>query len=266
VTAATAPAKINLALVVGHQRADGLHEVMTVLQRVDLCDRLELDRSDELCIEGFPADTLVRGALEGVAAAAGVKPGWAVRIEKQIPVAAGLGGGSSDAATALLLANATLGRPLSPEQLHEIARTLGADVPFFLRNGPQLGTGDGTTLAPLDIRQDYMCVLCLPNGAAKESTAAVYGAFDESGAAEGFAGRRERLLAAVAARDIGALPPNDLASSPLAAELLTLGAFRADVSGAGPTVYGLFGDHAEAEAAARDMAGRGRVWVTKQAW
>ncbi len=165
-----------------------------------------------------------------------------MRIEKQIPVAAGLGGGSSDAATALKLANATLDRPLSPEHLHEIARTLGADVPFFLRPGPQLGTGDGTTLEPLDIRQDYACVLCLPDGAAKESTAAVYGAFDESGAAEGFAERRERLLAAIAARDLAALPPNDLASSPLAAELLALGAFRADVSGAGPTVYGLFDD------------------------
>ncbi len=72
-----------------------------MFQRVDLCDRLELERSDGLRVEGFAADTLVRDALQGVADAAGVEPGWAVRIEKLIPVAAGLGGGSSDAATAL---------------------------------------------------------------------------------------------------------------------------------------------------------------------
>ncbi len=66
--------------------------------------------------------------------------------------------------------------------------------------------------------------------------------------------------------DIGAFPPNDLASSPVANELLALGAFRADVSGAGPTVYGLFHDGAEAEEAARAVAARGRVWVTKPAW
>lgn len=261
-----APAKINLALVVGPSRADGLHEVATVLQRVDLCDQIELEVSDTLRVEGFPADTLVWGALEALAAAAGVEPFWSVRIDKQIPVAAGLGGGSSDAAAALQLANATLSEPLSPEGLHELAAALGADVPFFLNPGPQLGTGDGSILEPLDLPQDYTCVLCLPEGEAKESTAAVYARFDESGRAEGFAGRCAQLLDALAANDIAALPSNDLASSPLAFVLTNLGAFRADVSGAGPTVYGLFRDAAAAGRAAAALATRGRILMAEPAW
>src|SRR5215218_3118156 len=148
---APAPAKLNLALVVGPTRKDGRHEVTTVLQRIDLCDRLELAFSGDLVVSGFADDTLVRRALTGLAAVAGAKPTWAVRIEKRIPVAAGLGGGSSDAGTALRLANATLAEPLAAEALDELAVTLGADVPFFLRPGPQLGEGDGSRLSPLDL-------------------------------------------------------------------------------------------------------------------
>ena len=106
-----APAKLNLALVVGPLGTDGKHELTTVFQRVDLADRIGLESALGLRVEGFPDDRLVAAALELVAREAGVAPGWAVRIEKQIPVAAGLGGGSSDAAAALLLANETLGPP-----------------------------------------------------------------------------------------------------------------------------------------------------------
>ena len=258
-----AHAKINLALVVGPTRSDGNHEVVTILQRIDLCDTIELESADELQVDGFPEDTLVRRALEALAVAARVEPRWAARIEKQIPVAAGLGGGSSDAATALRLANASLTDPLPPDQLHEIARTLGADVPFFLEPGPQLGTGDGRTLEPLEARQDYSVLLLLPAGAEKESTASVYARFDATGSADGFAVRRTQLLDALAANDLAALPANDLATSPLAAEL---GAFRADVSGAGPTVYGLFDDDTAAERAAAQLAPRGRLWLVSPAW
>ena len=259
-------AKINLALVVGPIRADGKHEVATVLQRVELSDRVTLEPSRRLRVEGFAADTLVREALEAVSSSAAVKPAWTVRIEKEIPVAAGLGGGSSDAAAALRLANATLERPLPPGRLHELARALGADVPFFLAQGPKLGTGDGSTLEPLRLRQDYVCLLCLPEGSSKESTASVYSAFDAAGRATGFAGRRERLAAALDAGDLASLPPNDLASSPLADELIALGAFRADISGAGPTVYGLFEDPADARRAAAALEARGRVWIVGPKW
>jgi 4-diphosphocytidyl-2-C-methyl-D-erythritol kinase len=270
VNRAPAPAKINLALVVGPARDDGKHDVATVLQRVDLADRVEVAEAPALRVEGFPADTLVRGALERLAAAADVEPRWRVRIHKRIPVAGGLGGGSSDAATALRLANETLPEPLPADRLHELARELGADVPFFLTNGPQLGEGDGTTLTPLELPQDYIVLLLLPHEAAKASTGAVYAAFDERGGADGWPERRGALLDALACvrrpRDLAALPPNDLASSPLADELRGHGAFRADVSGAGPTVFGLFHHRAAATAAARALEARGRLWSTVPTW
>ena len=134
---ASASAKINLALVVGPRRDDGLHEVVTILQRIDLADRIELNEANELRVTGFTEDTLVRRALELIAAAAGVEPRWSAKIEKKIPVAAGLGGGSSDAATALVLANGMLEQPLPQERVHELANELGSDVPFFLTSGPQ---------------------------------------------------------------------------------------------------------------------------------
>jgi len=263
---APAAAKINLALVVGPPRDDGKHEVLTVLQRIDLVDRIQLEEASELLVEGFAGDTLVGDALEELARVAEVEPHWRVRIEKRIPVAAGLGGGSSDAATALRLANDTLAEPLPPGRLHPLARALGADVPFFLARGPQLGTGDGSSLEPLHLPVDYVCVLLLPSGEEKESTAAVYARFDESGRAAGFADRRAQLLDALAAGDFAGLPPNDLASSPLTAELERLGAFRADVSGAGPTVYGLFRERTGAERAAAALEARGRVWIADPAW
>ena len=137
-TRAPAPAKLNLALVVGPRRADGKHEVATVLQRLDLADRVAISPARTLSVSGFAADTLVVRALTELGRAAGVEPRWRATISKRIPVAAGLGGGSSDAGTALRLANATLERPLAPERLRALAARLGADVSFFLVQGPQL--------------------------------------------------------------------------------------------------------------------------------
>jgi len=267
---APAPAKVNLALVVGPARDDGKHEVATVLQRVDLGDRVAIEPAAALAVTGFPADTLVHRALASLAAAAGVEPRWRAAISKRIPVAAGLGGGSSDAATALRLANETLAQPLPLDELVALAATLGADVPFFLHQGPQLGRGDGSELEPLELPQDYWILLALPHGVLKESTAAVYRRFDERGGAAGWEERRARLDEALAGvrrpRDLAALPPNDLASSPLAAELARLGAFRADVSGAGPAVYGLFHHRRHAAAARRALRGEARTWLTVPVW
>jgi 4-diphosphocytidyl-2-C-methyl-D-erythritol kinase len=263
VTQLLAPGKINLALIVGPMRPDGRHEVTTVLQRISLADRITLEAADELQVEGFAEDTLVRATLQELAAEAGVDPGWSVRIEKEIPVAAGLGGGSSDAAAALRLANWTLRRPLNDRALHDLAARLGADVPFFLTSGPQLAEGDGTELQPLRLPQDYWILLLMPHGAWKESTGAVYEAYEGEG---GFSARRASLLEAIARGDLAALPPNDLASSPLTEELRVAGAFRADVSGAGPAVYGLFGEQEEALAAHAHLAPRGRLWIATTAW
>lgn len=219
-------------------------------------------------MEGFAADTLVRSALGRMGDDNGSS--FQARIVKRIPVAAGLGGGSSDAATALRLANELRDVPLAHDALFSLARDLGADVPYFLCDGPQLGTADGTQLEPLDLPQDYWIVLVSTRGVTKRSTADVYGAFDARGGEDGFEARRDALLAALARvrrpRDLAALPPNDLAASPLAAELRALGAFRADVTGAGPTVYGLFLHGEQARAAQRKMAKNGRSWLTVPAW
>src|SRR5205823_13231474 len=98
---AAAAAKINLALIVGPRRSDGLHEVATVYQRIALADRIAVERSPEIRVDGFTSDTLVRRALERVAD--GEDAGFAAWIDKRIPVAAGLGGGRSDGASALRL-------------------------------------------------------------------------------------------------------------------------------------------------------------------
>ena len=90
---ASAAAKINLALVVGPRREDGKHELVTVYQRLGMADRIDVIPAAELHVDGFPGDTLVRGALEALAVRAGVEPRWHATIEKRLPVAAGLGGG-----------------------------------------------------------------------------------------------------------------------------------------------------------------------------
>lgn len=265
---APAAAKINLALVVGPLREDGKHELVTVYQRVALSDRIAVEPSPELRVAGFPGDTLVRRALELMGDGDGTN--FAAKIEKRIPVAAGLGGGSTDAATALRIANELREEPHTAEQLVSFAHELGTDVPYFLADGPQLGTGDGTELSPLELPQDYWIVLVVPRKAQKESTGAVYSTFDMRNGADGYDERRRSLLQALERvgrpRDLAALPPNDLASSPLAAELHALGAFRADVTGAGPAVYGLFLHGDRARAAQRKMSTRGRTWLTAPAW
>jgi 4-diphosphocytidyl-2-C-methyl-D-erythritol kinase len=239
---------------------------VSVYQRIALSDRLAVERAPQVRVEGFDDDTLVRRALEAIADGSGFR----AHITKRIPVAAGLGGGSSDAATALRLANALRDEPLPDEELYVAARELGADIPFFLVDGPQLGTGDGTELSPLDLPQDYWVVVVLQRGARKSSTGDVFAAFDARDGDQGYEERRDELLAALESvcrpRDLAALPANDLASSPLADGLRALGAFRADVTGAGPAVYGLFLHGEHARAAQSRMSAEGRTWLTAPAW
>ena len=264
---ARAYAKINLGLVVGSLREDGKHEVVTVLQRIDLHDDVAIEPADGLTVEGYEEDTIVRGALEALSLAAEVRPRWRVRIRKRIPVAAGLGGGSADAAAALALANEQLPRPLSPEALHRIAAGVGADVPFFLRSGAQLATGDGTELEPIRLPTDYHVLVVVPDAVTKTSTRAVYDAFAARGGAAGFDTRAKnfrRALGSISKRtDLAAFPRNDLQSSSLVDELRAAGAFRADVSGAGPTVYGLFETGEWSERARRVLRRRGTTVLAR---
>jgi 4-diphosphocytidyl-2-C-methyl-D-erythritol kinase len=269
-----AAAKLNLSLVVGPRRSDGFHEVATLMQRIDLCDRLELRRASELSVRGFAGDTLVAQALRLLAAEAGVEPGFEVTLEKQIPVAAGLGGGSADAAASLALANRLLPEPFSEAALYGLAARLGSDVPFFLEPGPKLATGRGETLEPVDVPQDYVTLVAIERGAVKRSTAEVYGRFDALHGAAGFEERRAKLREAIAgcrlARDLAALPGNDLAEASGGSRLPVIlrheGAFRADVSGAGPAVYGLFTDRRSAKRAARALPSGTRSWLAAAVW
>jgi 4-diphosphocytidyl-2-C-methyl-D-erythritol kinase len=262
---AEAPAKLNLALVVGPRRHDGKHEVATVLERLSLADTVSVRPAEATSVAGFDDDTLVRRALDAISLIARGEPRFEARIEKRIPVAAGLGGGSSDAATALVLANGLLDTPLEADQLHRVAASLGADVPFFLQDRAQLATGDGTRLMPVELPRGYVVLLALPEGVTKASTAEVYSAFDARSGERGFEGRRAALLDAIDAltdpRELGSLPRNDLMASPVADKLTALGAFRADVTGAGPVVYGLFDTEPEAAAGAAALAGRARTWI-----
>jgi len=269
-----AAAKINLALLIGPVRPDGLHEVVSVMQRIDLCDSVTLDRAPTLVVEGYRKDTLVRSALAKLSAAAGSDGAWRVRLEKRIPLAAGLGGGSADAGAALDLANRTLSTPLTHDELAGLAAEVGADVPFFLTPGPKLAEGAGERLRPVELPQDYWILIALSRFARKSSTADIYERFDHMKGAQEFERRREAFLEALAAvrrpRDFALFPPNDLAApagrSRLVDELLERGAFRADVSGAGPAVYGLFHHRADAARAARRLRTRARVWLVAPVW
>jgi 4-diphosphocytidyl-2-C-methyl-D-erythritol kinase len=244
-----APGKINLALRVGPVRADGFHRITTVFQAIDLCDELELWPAAETSVEGF-ADTLVTRALDLLGERRRVV------LRKRIPVAGGLGGGSSDAAAVLR----AFAAEHSVEELYAFARQLGSDVPFFLSGlETALATGRGDILRHLpDFPRDYGLVL-VP-GADGLSTAEVYDAArpnDIYPAVQGDLIRGVHL--ARDAAGVARLVVNDLQDAALrlrpglAATLDRLrhaGAMTAAISGSGPTAFGIFPDRASAERAA----------------
>ncbi len=150
--------KVNLLLNILGKRPDGFHNLETIFQPVSLCDRLEFERGgsglDLTCNDpALPVDAsnLVWRAAAAFQSQAGLAEGVRIRLEKRIPMAAGLGGGSGNAAATLLAMNELFGQPLGDAALRELAAKLGSDVPFFLQSGPALGTGRGEqiqTLAP----------------------------------------------------------------------------------------------------------------------
>src|ERR1700679_706743 len=146
----TSPCKVNLLLNILGRRPDGFHEIETVMQPVNFCDELYFERggnSVELsCSEkSLPTDSknLVHRAATAFLAAAKISEGVKIHLEKKIPLAAGLGGGSGNAATTLLGLNELFNQPLATEKLCEIAAALGSDIPFFLQNKTALATRRG---------------------------------------------------------------------------------------------------------------------------
>ncbi|MGA2657388.1 MAG: 4-(cytidine 5'-diphospho)-2-C-methyl-D-erythritol kinase [Verrucomicrobiota bacterium] len=151
------PCKVNLLLNILGKRPDGFHELETVMHPIGVYDRLTLSRTGQglemTCSEPtLPTDprNLAYRAAEFFLEAAHIRQGVRLHLEKRIPLAAGLGGGSGDAATTLLGLNELFGAPLGPEALHSLAARCGSDVPFFLRSTPALGTGRGEQIEALE--------------------------------------------------------------------------------------------------------------------
>lgn len=150
------PCKVNLLLNILGKRADGFHELETVMQPINLCDELTFERVNSgitlACSEpALPTDAgnLVHRAATAFFQRCGIRGGVRIHLEKKIPMAAGLGGGSGNAATTLLALNELFGGALAHETLDEIAASLGSDIPFFLQSNPALATGRGEKIQAL---------------------------------------------------------------------------------------------------------------------
>ncbi len=260
-----APAKVNLFLHVTGRRADGYHLLDSLVVFGPAADSLRAAPADELslALEGpFGArleaepDNLVLRAARALAAAAGIEPRAALRLEKRLPVASGIGGGSADAAAALRLLDRLWGLDLGMGRLREIGAGLGADVPVCIEARPARMGGVGEVLSPAPVLPE--CGLLLVNPGVALATPAVFRARsgDFSPPAALPAGWPD---AAAMARDLGALR-NDLEAPavtlcPPVAEVLAAlaalpGCLLARMSGSGATCFGLFTDAAAARRAA----------------
>ncbi|WP_020675460.1 4-(cytidine 5'-diphospho)-2-C-methyl-D-erythritol kinase [Geopsychrobacter electrodiphilus] len=264
-----APAKINLCLYVLGRRLDGYHELAMAMQRVSLYDRLELGIEDGEGIEVL-CDGLDLGKEENIAARAvrlflaetSLQRRVAIKIDKHIPVAAGLGGGSSDAAAVLYGLNKLCGQPVAPERLLELGAELGADVPFFLFGRPAWATGTGTELVALPLLPD-VCYLLLNPGFAV-STAGVYQSLQLTKGGE--LANLPRFSVTTISDLVNALH-NDLERVTSEAHpeiremkefLLHEGALGALMSGSGASVFGVFADTAAAMAAKDAVSSRAK--------
>jgi 4-diphosphocytidyl-2-C-methyl-D-erythritol kinase len=261
-------AKLNLVLRVARPREDGLHPVCSLMASIELADELTASTresgADSVHCPGVPGHNLAARALADFRARAGRRlPPLGLIIEKRIPVAAGLGGGSADAAAALRIANELAGEPLGEEELFRIAAGLGSDVPSQLRPRHALVQGVGERVERLELPPLSAVLVPDPEGL---STAAVYAELDRTGGARDGELDPEplRRLAAADPATIAAGLENDLQPAALALRpeleaklgaLRAAGALGAAVSGSGPTCFGLFDDPADAAAAAASIPG-----------
>ena len=257
------PAKVNLQLSVGPKEADGYHEVVTVFQAISLFDNLKITRSDQFditlegdFINGVPVDqsNLVSKAVDLMAEKFQIDKNLCIEINKSIPVAGGMAGGSADAAATLLGIDQLFGLGLSKDELSEVARKLGSDVPFMLHGGVAVGRGHGDEITPALSRGNYHWAIALSsNGLA---TPAVYGECDRlrTGLDIKAPSINDELLQALLTGDsvrVGKALNNDLQAAAISlrpALRLILdtgqeyGALGGIVSGSGPSVAFLVAD------------------------
>ncbi len=277
------PCKVNLLLNILGKRDDGFHELETVMHPVPLFDRLRFERGGTgvrlSCSEpSLPVDgsNLVHRAARAFLTAAGIREGIAIHLEKHIPMAAGLGGGSGNAATTLLGMNALFGRPLVDLELARLAARLGSDVPFFLQSQPALAVGRGDRIEPLGRfpALDGIFILLIHPGFGI-STAWAYqslGRFPE--ALNGRAGRAREFIAWLGTQDLtgaaagfyNSLEAPALEKYPVLAcyqdFLRAHGAAVALMSGSGSTTFALV----RGEEAAEDLRERFRVKFGPACW
>ena len=261
-----APAKLNLCLYLGAAREDGLHEILSIFQPLSLADRLvvtEAERDEVLC-PGVEGPELASAALAGLRARGWSRPPLRIEVEKRIPIAAGLGGGSADAAAVLRLAAGEV------DGIAELAAELGADVPSQLDPVPALVSAAGERVERLPPPPEFAVVLIpFEEGLA---TAEVYAEAERLGAPRD-RGEMERIgatLREAAARGFGPLRCPELLVNDLEPAAISLrpriadaldalreaGAAATAVTGSGPTAFGIFEDLARADAAASALPAR----------
>lgn len=266
---ALALAKINIGLEITGKRRDGFHNIVSILQTVSLYDRLAWSARQGVCSYESPAgidptEDLTRTALDS----APDRFAWTgrLRLHKAIPLAAGLGGGSSDAALALRLAypDATV------ESLADLAALLGSDVPFFLEGGTSLATGTGTEIERLPFL-DTWCVMVTPRILIPNKTQTLYASLTPEDYSDGAAVRQLAQKVAMH-KPIDERPPNAFTPYLMAYPeirvaydaLLKAGAIWVGVSGTGPSLYTLVGNYNSARAIAdRVPSAAGEIFVAR---
>jgi 4-diphosphocytidyl-2-C-methyl-D-erythritol kinase len=276
--------KVNLLLNILAKRPDGFHELETVMHPVGLCDLLRFEKTASdiklTCSDPhLPVNSknLVYRAAAAFLKKADIHDGVRIHLEKHIPIAAGLGGGSGNAATAFLALNELFGQPLSSQALHELAAALGSDIPFFLQHGPALAVGRGEIIQPLEpfaALGDTHIFLIHPGFGI--STAWAYQALAHYPRAQkGRPGRAEKLVATLRTGDRAAASRefyNSLEAPALGKyPLLELfqeflrdnGAWAALMSGSGSTTFALAEGREAAENLREKFKGKfdGKCWT-----
>lgn len=276
--AVKAYAKINLGLEIIGRRDDGFHELVTVLQTVSLYDEIAVVPGDALTLrcdrKGMGGErNLVWKAADLLQRESGTEQGAVIDLVKTIPVAAGLGGGSSDAAVALRSLNELWELGLDAPRLAELASHLGSDVPFFLQGGTALGTGRGEILEPLPTPEGQWLVIVSPDIRLPGKTPALYGRLD----ADDFTDGSATLKLADALRSGQALPEECMVNAfervaddafpgldRHRAVMLKAGAEHVHLSGSGPSLFALVRNESGGVALRRRLGGLGYHGVVVQ--
>jgi 4-diphosphocytidyl-2-C-methyl-D-erythritol kinase len=277
----TVPAKINVHLQVLGSRGDGHHEVWTLFQSIGLEDELEVDGhpGGAVRLEVEPAgaapagrDNLVLHAVSALRERTGETRGAVIRLRKRIPVGAGLGGGSADAAAALTVLDRLWDLRLPPGTLTDIAAGLGADVPFFLHGGFALGRGRGEIVDPLPDLRPLAVVIAVPP--LEVSTALAFAEADRRLTCREPDATVEAFVAGHREGGVGDPPWGDLVNDleevvagrwPVIGRVVRAiretGPLHAAVTGSGAAVFGIYADLPAARRAAREIGGEWRVHV-----